>query len=376
MTDAKAEAGSEDAAPGYDSILLVSFGGPEKREDVMPFLENVVRGKRVPKERLLEVAEHYYGFDGKSPINDQNRALIAALRAELDAHDIDLPIYWGNRNWHPMLGDTLREMKEAGHHRALGVFTSAFSSYSGCRQYRENIEGAREEVGEGAPTVDKVRVFYNHPLFIETMVERTKEALEQLPEGRRETARIAFTAHSIPQLMADHCKYAEQLEEACRLVAEEAGRSDWQLVYQSRSGPPQVPWLGPDVVEHAEALNVIGVEELVVVPIGFISDHMEVIYDLDHELKDACEEMGMTMVRAGTAGTHPKFVAMLRELIEERLGRTDRRRAVGQHGPSHDVCPTDCCLYPVRKRRPPSEERKLDEVTGEQANEEPTAPTE
>ncbi|MEM9069345.1 MAG: ferrochelatase [Myxococcota bacterium] len=341
-----------DSDPPYDAILLVSFGGPETRDDVIPFLENVVRGKNVPKDRLLEVAEHYYLFGGKSPINDQCRDLLAALRAELSTQEIDLPVYWGNRNWAPLLTDTVTQMKDDGVKRALAIMTSAYSSYSGCRQYRENIQAAKDAAGEGAPVVDKIRVFYNHPLWIEAFVERTKEALEQLPEGRRETARIAFTAHSIPLSMAEHCRYAEQLEEACRLVADALGRSDWQLVFQSRSGPPHVPWLGPDVLEHAEALHAIGVEDLVVVPIGFVSDHMEVVFDLDTELIEATKEMGMTVVRAKTPGTHPKFVEMLRELVEERIGRTDRRRALGTMGPSHDVCPTDCCLYPVRRKRP------------------------
>ena len=340
----------------YDSLLLVSFGGPEKREDVMPFLENVVRGKPVPKERLLEVAQHYYDLGGRSPINDQCRALLSALRAELDAHEITLPLYWGNRNWHPTLAETLAEMKAKGHQRTLAVMTSAFSSYSGCRQYRENVQAAREAVGEGAPEVDKVRVFYNHPLFVEVMAERVRDALEQLPPAHREGARLAFTAHSIPLAMAEHCRYEAQLEEACRLVAEATGRSKWQLVYQSRSGPPQVPWLGPDVVDHARALAAIGTTDLVVVPIGFVSDHMEVVYDLDHELRDACDEHGITMVRAKTAGQHPKFVAMLRELIEERLGRVERRRSLGPHGASHDVCPVDCCLYPIARGRPSTAE--------------------
>ncbi len=345
--------------PPYDSLLLVSFGGPEKREDVMPFLENVVRGKPVPKERLLEVAEHYYDLGGKSPINDQCRALLAALRAELDAHDITLPIYWGNRNWSPLLTDTLAEMTRKGHRRTLAIMTSAFSSYSGCRQYRENVEAARAAAGDDAPEVDKVRVFYNHPLFVEVMAERLKEALAKLPPAHRDGARVAFTAHSIPLAMAEHCKYEAQLEEACRLVAEATGRTKWQLVYQSRSGPPQVPWLGPDVVEHAKAIATIGVTDLVVVPIGFVSDHMEVVYDLDHELRAACDELGITMVRAQTAGTHPKLVAMLRELIEERLGRVERRRALGKDGPSHDVCPVDCCLYPIARQKPPSGETKV-----------------
>ncbi|MEM1414106.1 MAG: ferrochelatase [Myxococcota bacterium] len=337
----------------YDAILLVSFGGPEKRADVMPFLERVVAGKRVPKERLLEVAEHYYHFGGKSPINDQNRALIAALEKELALHGPKLPVYWGNRNWDPLLPDTLAKMRDDGVKRALAIFTSAFSSYSGCRQYRENIAKARAEVGEGAPVVDKARAFFNHPGFIEPMVERVREALAQLPEGRRRAARIAFTAHSIPLTMAKHCAYEEQLEEACRLVAEAVGKSEQQLVYQSRSGPPQVPWLEPDILDHMQALRQIGCEDLVLVPIGFVSDHMEVLFDLDEEAQELAEELGMNVVRAGTVGTDPTFVAMLRELIAERTGEVEDRRVLGKLPTKHDVCPADCCLYPVRRGPPP-----------------------
>ncbi len=340
-------------ARSYDALLLVSFGGPEKREDVMPFLERVVAGKRVPKERLLEVAEHYYHFEGKSPINDQNRALIAALEKELALHGPKLPIYWGNRNWHPLLPETLGRMRDDGVKRALAIFTSAFSSYSGCRQYRENVAKARAEVGEGAPVIDKVRAFYNHPGFIEPMVELTKAALATIPESRRKAARIAFTAHSIPLTMARHCAYEDQLEEACRLVAAAVGKSEQQLVYQSRSGPPHVPWLEPDVLDHMRALDQIGVEDLVIVPIGFVSDHMEVLFDLDEEAQELGEELGMNVVRAGTVGTHPAFVSMLRELVLERVGEVEDRRVLGTLPTKHDVCPADCCLYPVRRGPPP-----------------------
>lgn len=341
-------------ARSYDAVLLVSFGGPEKRQDVMPFLERVVAGKRVPKERLLEVAEHYYHFGGKSPINDQNRALIAALEKELALHGPKLPVYWGNRNWEPLLPDTLARMRDDGVGRALAIFTSAFSSYSGCRQYRENIAKARAEVGEGAPVIDKVRAFYNHPGFIEPMVERTRTALEALPEGRRKAARIAFTAHSIPLTMARHCDYEDQLEEACRLVAAAVGKSEQQLVYQSRSGPPHVPWLEPDVLDHMRALEQIGARDLVLVPIGFVSDHMEVLFDLDEEARELGAEIGLNVVRAGTVGTHPAFVSMLRELILERIGEVEDRRVLGTLPTKHDICPADCCLYPVRRRPPPS----------------------
>ena len=225
----------------YDAILIVSFGGPEGPEDVIPFLENVLRGKNVPRERMLEVAEHYKHFGGVSPINTQNRALIAALKEELKAHGPDLPIFWGNRNWHPMLADTMQEMADAGVKKALAFMTSAYSSYSSCRQYREDIEKASAVVGSGAPEIDKIRVFYNHPGFIEPMVQSLQTALEQLPAEERENAAIIYTAHSIPNSMADNCRYAEQLAEASRLVSTAVGRSSWDLVYQSRSGPPQQP---------------------------------------------------------------------------------------------------------------------------------------
>ncbi len=345
---------SEEPSAEYDSLLFASFGGPERREDVMPFLENVVRGKNVPEERLAEVAEHYYHFDGKSPINDQNCALIAALESELEKHDIDLPIYWGNRNWDPTFEDALRRMKRDGRKRALAFVTSAYSSYSGCRQYRESIEEAREKVGEGAPEIDKLRVFYNHPGFIEANVDGLLAALETLPKERKECARIAFTAHSIPLSMAETSDYADQLEETARLVAEGARNDRWQLVYQSRSGPPHVPWLGPDILEHLDALSQINVKDVVVAPIGFVSDHMEVIWDLDIEARNHANNLGMTLTRAATVGTHPAFVSMIRELVEERLGRTETRKAVGKRGPSHDVCPPDCCQYQAKVSRPPS----------------------
>lgn len=344
---------SEEPNPPYDCILFVSFGGPEKPDDVMPFLENVVQGKNVPKERLAEVAEHYHHFDGKSPINDQNRKLIAAVKEELEEHDIDLPIYWGNRNWHPFLKAALEKMSADGKKRALAFVTSAYSSYSGCRQYREDIEKARKQLEEDAPAVDKLRVFYNHPGFIEANVDRLLEALETLPKDRREAARIAFTAHSIPNAMAEGCDYAEQLEEAARLVAEGARNDRWQLVYQSRSGPPHVPWLGPDILEHIDALAQIGVKDLVVAPIGFLSDHMEVVWDLDVEARNHASNSGITLTRAPTVGTHPAFVSMIRELIEERLGLTKTKQAMGKRGPSHDVCPPDCCQYQPRMSRPP-----------------------
>jgi ferrochelatase len=298
---------------------------------------------------MLEVAEHYYHFGGKSPINEQNRALIAALEAELRRHGIGLPVYWGNRNWHPLLKDTIARMRDDGVEHALAFVTSACSSYSGCRQYRENIEEARAQGGSGAPVVDKIRVFFNHPGFIEAMAENVTEALAHFDEGARAALPLVFTAHSIPVSMARTSRYVEQLEEASRLVAERLGRSDTKLVYQSRSGSPSVPWLGPDVGEYLEELASGGkTRGVVVVPVGFLSDHMEVLYDLDVEAMELCERLGLRMVRAATVGTHPRFVAMIRELIEERLNPANERLALGTLGASHDVCPADCCPPPQR----------------------------
>jgi ferrochelatase len=342
-----------DRTPPYDAILIIGFGGPEGREDVIPFLENVLRGRPVPRERMLEVAEHYYHFDGVSPLNGQVRSLIAALEPELKSHNINLPVYWGNRNWTPMLADTMNRMAEAGVKHALGLVLAAYSSYSSCRQYREDVQKARAVVGPDAPEVDKIRVFYNHPDFVEVNAEKVSEALAKFPEDRRYFVRVAFTAHSIPESMAGNSGYVQQLTETCRLVAEAAGVGPdrWSLVYQSRSGRPTDPWLGPDILEHLDALKAQDLLELIVQPVGFLSDHIEVLYDLDEEAQNKANELGMTMVRAGTAGTHAKFVSMLRELIQERIERDPERRAIGQHPASHDVCPVDCCMPPRQSAR-------------------------
>jgi ferrochelatase len=337
----------------YDAILLVSFGGPEKREDVMPFLENVTRGRNIPHERLLEVAEHYYRFGGKSPINEQCRDLISALRSELDRHGINLPIYWGNRNWHPYLVDAIRQMRADGIKHALGLVTTAYSSYSGCRQYRENIETARAEIGEGAPVVDKLRVFYNHPGFVEASVARVHEALAHWPETERASVHLVATAHSIPISAAETSDYEKQLRETTRLVADALSFPHWDLVYQSRSGPPTQPWLEPDILQHMKNLNRQGVKNIIVAPLGFVSDHLEVLYDLDTEAQDLAARLGMKMVRAGTVGTHPVFIGMLRQLIAERLFPNEPKLAIGQFPANHDVCPLNCCPAPQRAGRPP-----------------------
>ncbi|MCA9050207.1 MAG: ferrochelatase [Planctomycetaceae bacterium] len=345
----------------YDAVLFVSFGGPEGPEDVMPFLENVLRGKNVPRERMLEVADHYQHFGGISPINAQCRELITALQAELAAHHIDLPIVWGNRNWDPLLPDALQELKSRGSRRVLAYVTSAFSSYSGCRQYRENIRDAQAAVGAGDMEIHKIRAFYNHPDFISVHTELIREAIRELGHSSASAVpatpptdfQIAFTAHSIPQSMADTSDYEKQLTESCRLVAEslDVPADGWQLVFQSRSGRPQDPWLEPDINDHLKRLHTDGVRHVVISPIGFLSDHIEVLYDLDDEARTTATDLGLTMVRAGTPGSHPTFVSMLRKLIQERLSGAVRE-CVGRYGPNHDTCPVDCCPAPVRPHRP------------------------
>jgi ferrochelatase len=332
-------------SPGkrFDALLLVSFGGPEGMDDVVPFLENVTRGRGVPRERLEAVAQHYALFDGVSPINAQIRALAEALGAELDAHGIDLPIYLGNRNWHPFLTDTIRQMTADGVERALALFTTGFSSYSSCRQYRENIQEAQEAVGPAAPEILRLRAFYNHPGFIAANVDLLRGALQRVPAARRARAHVAFTAHSIPTAMARGCRYEAQLAEAARLVAGGAAVADHALVYQSRSGSPQVPWLEPDVCDHLEALAGRGIEDVVLAPVGFVSDHVEVLYDLDVEARAVAERLGLGLVRAPSVGTHPDFVAAIRELVEERVNGAPRG-AIGRFGPSHDVCAAGCCF--------------------------------
>ena len=325
-------------------MLLVSFGGPEGMDDVMPFLENVLRGRNVPRERMLEVAKHYRLFGGVSPINEQNRKLIVALEKRLEAKGPRLPIYFGNRNWHPMLADTLRKMRDEGVKHALAFVTAAYSSYSSCRQYLEDIERARVSVGPDAPRVEKLRAFYNHPGFIEANVANARAALEQIPEDRRTQTSIAFTAHSIPESMARNCNYEAQLQEASRLVAEGLGVENWRLVFQSRSGSPTQPWLGPDICDHLRELQALGARDVVVAPIGFVSDHMEIVYDLDTRARALGEELGLNMIRTATAGKHPAFIEMIRELIMERLEPGRKKRFLGAHQPAKDDCTPNCCM--------------------------------
>ncbi len=323
----------------YDAVIIVTFGGPNGTDDVMPFLDNVLRGRNVPEARKREVAHHYDLFDGVSPINTQNEELAAALRALLKERGPEMSVYIGNRNWHPFLADTFGGMKEDGVKRALAFVASAYSCYSGCRQYREDIARAREEVGDGAPVIDKIRLFYNHPLFIQANADRLRVALRGMPSD----VHVVFTAHSIPSSMSHNCNYSAQLKEASRLVAERAMVDNWTLVYQSRSGSPGDPWLEPDICDHLRELKGQGVRNVVISPVGFVSDHMEVVYDLDMEAGEVCDEVGLNMVRVPSAGTHPDFVEMIRELILERTSGAERRY-LGLRGAWLDECPPNCCL--------------------------------
>jgi ferrochelatase len=343
----------------YDALLLVSFGGPEKPDDVVPFLENVTRGRGIPRERLEEVGEHYFAFGGRSPINDQNRALLAALREDLAGAGLDLPVYWGNRNWDPYLPDTVRQMRDDGVTRAACFLTSAYSSYSSCRQYRENLADAVEDV-PGAPVLDRLRQYHNHPGFVEPVVDATLAALAELPPAAAEQAHLVFVTHSIPEAMDEASgpgghAYATQHRGvmdavATRIRARTSQHLPTTLAYCSRSGPPHVPWLEPDVNDHLRSLADQGATGVVVVPFGFVSDHMEVIYDLDTEAAGTAEELGLAFVRAASHGVDPRFVAMVRDLLLERAaaerGDAVDRAAVGSLPVMPDRCAPGCCANP------------------------------
>ncbi|MDX6360350.1 MAG: protoporphyrin/coproporphyrin ferrochelatase [Nocardioidaceae bacterium] len=350
-----------DVAP-YDALLLVSFGGPDRPEDVVPFLQNVTRGRGIPRERLEAVGEHYFLFGGKSPINELNRTLLADIRADLGAHGIDLPVYWGNRNWEPFLADTVAQMKADGVTRVACFATSAYSSYSSCRQYRENLAAASLDEG---PVLDKIRLYFNHPGFLEPVVDAVSAATASKPD-----ARLVFVTHSIPDTMnagsgpMGGAYLAQHLDAASYVagrVAEETGHTHaHDLVFCSRSGPPQVPWLEPDVNDHLEKLAVEGVESVVLIPIGFVSDHMEVVYDLDTEAMETAARLGLDAARVATSGTDQRFVAMVRDLLVERAavergaveresverGESAERAAVGGWPACWDRCAADCCPNP------------------------------
>lgn len=344
----------------YDAIVLAGFGGPEGQDDVIPFLRNVTRGRGIPDERLEEVAHHYRHFGGVSPINEQNRALRAALEAELASRGIDLPVLWGNRNWQPYLSDAVQEAADRGYTRVLGLVTSAYSSYSSCRQYREDFALALEQTGVGDTLhIDKVRQFFDHPGFVEPFVDGLRGAVATFVERGidRGAIRILFSTHSIPSDDAERSgprelsfgeggAYAAQHRAVAGVVVREAGTDiPWQLVYQSRSGAPSQPWLEPDINDVIADLANEGVEAVVIVPLGFVSDHMEVLWDLDTEATETAEKFGIAALRTPTPGTHPAYVRGLVDLVLERLNQTPAadRPALSDLGPWYDVCRPGCC---------------------------------
>ena len=349
----------------FDALLIVSFGGPEDPSDVLPFLENVTRGRDVPADRMAEVAEHYQAFGGRSPINEQNRALIDALEHDLAGAGMSIPVYWGNRNWDPFLADELARMRDDGARRAAVFVTSAYASYSGCRQYREDLADAVADVGPGAAELDRLRHYFDHPGFIDANVDGVVGALGELRPDVAKAARLMFVTHSIPAAMAetagpDGGAYEEQHRAVAAAVSERVARRtgivrDHELVYCSRSGPAHMPWLEPDVNDRISELAKEGAAGVVLAPIGFVSDHMEVVFDLDTEAMATARDAGLPAARAATAGTHPAFVAAIRDLLIERAaaarGESPRRASVGAPGPSHDVCPAQCCPN-LRRARP------------------------
>lgn len=334
----------------FDAVLLLSFGGPEGPEQVMPFLENVTRGRGIPAERLAEVAEHYLHFGGVSPINGINRALIEQLRLQLP----DLPVYFGNRNWEPYVEDTVAEMRDNGIRRAAVFTTSAWGGYSSCAQYIEDIVRARTAAGPDAPELVKLRQYFDHPLLVEMFADSIAAAAETLPAELRDEARLVFTAHSVP-IAADERHgpriYSRQVAYATRLVAAAAGYDDYDQVWQSRSGPPRIPWLEPDVADHLAALGQKGTRAVIVCPIGFVADHIEVVWDLDHELRLQAEAAGIAFARAGTPNADPRFARLAAGLIEELRTGAEPLRVPGPdpvtgYGCSVNgaPCAPDCCI--------------------------------
>jgi len=356
--------GEMTTSSAYDALLLLSFGGPEEPAHVRPFLENVTRGRGVPPERLDAVVEHYMHFGGVSPINALNRDIIGRIEAELAAAGIELPVYFGNRNWHPMAEHTVAQMKADGVERALVFPTSAWGGYSGCRQYHEDIARARASVGDGAPDMVKIRQYFDHPVMIASFADAIEAALAALNPAARAGARLVFTAHSIPSAADAHAGppadgghlYSRQVADASRLAAAAAGIDDYDVVWQSRSGPPQVPWLEPDICDHLEKLVGTGVEAVVVCPIGFVSDHLEVVWDLDTEAEAKAKELSMDYVRAATPGTDVRFAKMVVELVREYTDGADARGigAVPGYGSTTNGarCAVGCCEQPTRPARP------------------------
>lgn len=356
--------------PAYDAFLLLSFGGPEGPDEVLPFLENVTRGRGIPAERLAEVAEHYYATSGVSPINGQCRDMLAAIGAA----GLDLPMYWGNRNWTPFLADTVAKLADDGAERVIAFVTSAYSSYSACRQYLDDIEAAVAAVGPRAPRIDKIRPYFNHPGFIEPFAAGVEDALATLPARAQAGARLVFTAHSVPVGMAATSgsrsartavdgivggRYAAELTEAAALIAERTrgGSLPFDLVYQSRSGPPSVPWLEPDVNDYLTSLAKEGdATGVVLVPVGFVSDHLEVAHDLDTEAAQTANSLGLPFARAKAPGSTPRFASMVCELVAERVSGAPAVAlgdfGLGAFAGGADTCPADCCRYTPARPAP------------------------
>jgi ferrochelatase len=337
----------------FDALLVLSFGGPEGPDDVRPFLENVLRGRPASPDRIQEVAAHYQQFGGVSPLNEQNRQLVVAIREALTERHRDLPVYWGNRNWHPFLADAVRQMRADGIRHAAAFVTAAYASYSSCRQYLDNLAEARAIVGPGAPEIVKLRPYFNQPGFVEPLAAGLRAARAQA--GRE--APVLMTAHSIPAAMAATCAYEEQLRETARLVADIAGEPTdcWTLVFQSRSGPPQERWLEPDISDAITALP-NPPASAIVVPIGFVSDHMEVVYDLDRVAAATAAARGVRLLRSPTPGCDPRFVSMILDLVEEteRRGAPSYRRSLGPEAFPASVCPAECCPPPATGVQPES----------------------
>ena len=349
-----------EVAVAYDAILLASFGGPEGQDDVIPFLRNVTRGRGIPEERLEEVAHHYRAFGGISPINEQNRQLKAALEAELDRRGIDLPVLWGNRNWEPYIADAVTEARDRGFTKLIAIGTSAYSSYSSCRQYREDYASALDATSlDGVIQIDKVRQFFDHPGFVQPFIDGVREALQDVA-GRGispAATRVLFSTHSIPTsdaaksgpdgdaYQAQHLAVAEVVMAAATAELQDSDSIDWSLVYQSRSGPPSQPWLEPDINDAMRAAAAEGAAAFVIVPLGFVSDHMEVKWDLDTEAMETAAELGVVALRVPTPGIHPEYVSGLVDLVLERVNGTPTadRPALTDLGPWYDVCRSGCC---------------------------------
>lgn len=338
--------------PPIDSVIVVSFGGPEGPDDVLPFLENVTKGRNVPQERLTTVAQQYLMFDGISPINRQNRELIAALKNSLAGSAIDLPVYWGNRNWHPLLAETAQGMASSGHRHALAITTSAFGSFSGCKQYQNDLIAATEST-DGELLFTKARLYWNDPEFLNVFAGNIAAALSKLDLAQRQAARLIFTAHSIPEAWVETSPYVSQLQAAASYLAHTvAPNLHWDMVYQSRSGSPQDPWLGPDILDHLQEVDREGSMAVVVIPLGFVSDHMEVKFDLDIQAQRTAQDLGLTMVRAATPSAHPTFVKLLHRLVNEQIeaGPTKSITAVSETWPN--PCAVECCNIPQQQSSP------------------------